>query len=98
MMEDSPVTHGVLDEFHDTKDRTGFTSEGDLTVEDENGIVHEDSENSEESDREYGEISDAAREEMTKLERIFQKKGFKFRMIDRIGEGMFGIRHLVRLS
>ncbi|KAL9586123.1 MAG: hypothetical protein Q9212_001104 [Teloschistes hypoglaucus] len=77
-MEDSPE----LEEGHD------FTSEGDLVVEDDD-VVYEDSEESEDSEEDDAQVSETVREDMAKLERTFQAKGLKFRMIDRIGEGTF---------
>ncbi|KAL8695370.1 MAG: hypothetical protein Q9218_000129 [Villophora microphyllina] len=65
-----------------------FTSEGDFAAEDDN-VVYEDSEDSEDSEEDYAQVSETVREEMSKLERTFQAKGLKFRMIDRIGEGTF---------
>ncbi|KAL8930298.1 MAG: hypothetical protein Q9172_000006 [Xanthocarpia lactea] len=64
------------------------TSEGPLVDEDGN-TVYDDSEDSDESDETQGEISELAREEISKLDSIFHAKGLKFRIIGRIGEGTF---------
>lgn len=64
-----------------------FTSEGEFVVEEDDNIVYEDSEDSEDSAEDYAQVSETVREDMTKLEKTFQAKGLKFRMIDRIGEG-----------
>ncbi|KAI4260918.1 MAG: hypothetical protein LQ352_000073 [Teloschistes flavicans] len=66
-----------------------FTSEGEFVVEEDDNIVYEDSEDSEDSAEDYAQVSETVREDMTKLEKTFQAKGLKFRMIDRIGEGTF---------
>lgn len=87
-MENPLIPQAEPHDFQEVEEGLHFTSEGDPIVENPSNI-YKDSENSEDSDDEYGEISEMAREEMSKLERIFQKKGLKFRMIDRIGEGMF---------
>ena len=47
----------------------------------------EDSECSEASSEHSPEIDEVVKQDMDKLENIFQDIGFKFRMIDRIGEG-----------
>ncbi|KAL8951117.1 MAG: hypothetical protein Q9222_002889 [Ikaeria aurantiellina] len=87
-METRCLTQSELQEIQKADGGQHFTSEGDFV--DENGNhVYEDSECSEDSDEAYNEISEAAKEEMTKLETIFQRKGLKFKMIDRIGEGTF---------
>ncbi|KAL8972410.1 MAG: hypothetical protein Q9183_000571 [Haloplaca sp. 2 TL-2023] len=67
-----------------------FTSEGNAEL-DDGGVAYEDadSRSSEDSEEECLEVNDTVREEMSKLEHIFQGKGLKFRMIDRIGEGTF---------
>ncbi len=65
-----------------------YTSEGDPIANDGND-AYEDSDDSAESEESCGEVSEVVREEMCKLEKVFQKKGLKFRMIDRIGEGTF---------
>ena len=48
----------------------------------------EDSECSEASSEHSPEIDDVVRQDMDRLENIFHEIGFKFRMIDRIGEGI----------
>ena len=67
-----------------------FTNEGNADV-DDGGVAYEDadSRSSEDSEEECLEVNDTVREEMSKLEHIFQDKGLKFRMIDRIGEGKY---------
>ena len=47
----------------------------------------EASECSEDSSEHSHEIDDVVKQDMDKLENIFHDIGFKFRMIDRIGEG-----------
>ena len=47
----------------------------------------EGSECSEDSSEHSPEIDDVVKQDMGKLENIFHDIGFKFRMIDRIGEG-----------
>ncbi|KAL9000824.1 MAG: hypothetical protein Q9169_000578 [Polycauliona sp. 2 TL-2023] len=64
------------------------TSEGGMIDENAN-TAYDHSEESEESDEPFEEISEQAREELSKLEGIFHAKGLKFRMIGRIGEGTF---------
>lgn len=86
-MEDPIVPRAQLHELQEVEEDLHFTSEGDPVAEDTN-YIHEDSEQTEESEEDYGGISEMAKEDMAKIERIFQKKGLKFRMIDRIGEGM----------
>lgn len=55
---------------------------------DEDGnTVYDQSEDSEESEEPNEEVGELAKEEMSKLEGIFQAKGLKFRLIGRIGEG-----------
>ena len=49
-------------------------------------IYYEESDCSEDSE-DTPEIDDVVREDMGRLESIFHDMGFKFRMIDRIGEG-----------
>ena len=57
---------------------------------DEDGnTVYDNSEDSDESEETQGEISELAREEISKLDSIFHAKGLKFRIIGRIGEGMY---------
>ncbi|KAL9602937.1 MAG: hypothetical protein Q9219_001462 [cf. Caloplaca sp. 3 TL-2023] len=87
-MEDHCILQAQLHELRDGEDGLHFTSEGDSVVEDGQNF-YQDSEDSDESDEEYGEINEMVREEMSKLERVFQKKGLRFRMLDRIGEGTF---------
>lgn len=87
-MGDLLVRQAQLGDFQEAEDGLHYTSEGDSIAEDGNN-VYEDTEDSADSEEVYGEISELAREEMSKLEKIFQKKGLKFRMIDRIGEGTF---------
>ncbi|KAI4167168.1 MAG: hypothetical protein LQ343_007435 [Gyalolechia ehrenbergii] len=87
-MESPLVPRPQLHELHEAEEELHLTSEGDPIAEDTN-YFHEYSEQTEESEDECGEISEMARKEMAKIERIFQKKGLKFRMIDRIGEGTF---------
>lgn len=48
----------------------------------------EDSECSEASSEHSPEIDDVVRQDMDQLENIFHDIGFKFRLIDRIGEGI----------
>lgn len=50
---------------------------------------HESSDCSDSSSESPQEIDDVVREDMGKLESIFDNMGFKFRMIDRIGEGQY---------
>ncbi|KAL8701917.1 MAG: hypothetical protein Q9224_000271 [Gallowayella concinna] len=71
-----------------TEEGSEFTSDGGLVDEDGN-VVYEHSDESEDSEEPFEEISELAREEMSKLEDIFHAKGLRFRMIDRIGEGTF---------
>ncbi|KAL8711050.1 MAG: hypothetical protein Q9220_004431 [cf. Caloplaca sp. 1 TL-2023] len=87
-METRCLSRAELQELQKTDAGQHFTSEGDFADEHGHGI-YEDSECSEESHNAFVEISEAAKEEMTKLESIFHRKGLKFRMIDRIGEGTF---------
>lgn len=96
-MESPLVPRPQLHELHEAEEELHLTSEGDPIAEDTN-YFHEYSEQTEESEDECGEISEMARKEMAKIERIFQKKGLKFRMIDRIGEGMSLRLVFVRLS
>lgn len=63
-----------------------FTSEGNFVVEDDD-VVYENSEESDDSEEDDAQISETVRDDMAKLERTFQAKGLKFRMINRIGEG-----------
>ena len=59
----------------------------------------ESSEYAESSSETLAEIDDAVREDMCKLEDIFHNMGLKFRMIDRIGEGMdfqYSLRQIAR--
>ncbi|KAL8840566.1 MAG: hypothetical protein Q9170_001252 [Blastenia crenularia] len=87
-MENQIVRSAQLNGFQEAEEELYFTSEDELTNENGNSI-YEDSEQSEESEEAYEEVSEMAKEEMSKLERIFQRKGLKFRLIDRIGEGTF---------
>ncbi|KAL9005031.1 MAG: hypothetical protein Q9188_002180 [Gyalolechia gomerana] len=87
-MESPLVPRPQLHELHEAEEELHLASEGD-PVADYTNYFHEDSEQTEESEDECGEISEMATKEMAKIERIFQKKGLKFRMIDRIGEGTF---------
>lgn len=76
-----------LSRGHDEADeQLDYTSEGPMMDEDGN-TVYDQSEDSEEFEEPYQEVSELAKEEMSKLEGIFHTKGLKFRMIDRIGEG-----------
>lgn len=50
---------------------------------------YESSECSQDSQEVSPEIDDSVREDMSRLENIFHNMGFKFRMIDRIGEGRY---------
>ncbi|KAI4105568.1 MAG: hypothetical protein LQ339_003411 [Xanthoria mediterranea] len=78
-----------LSRGHDEADeQLDYTSEGPMMDEDGN-TVYDQSEDSEEFEEPYQEVSELAKEEMSKLEGIFHTKGLKFRMIDRIGEGTF---------
>ncbi|KAI4127623.1 MAG: hypothetical protein LQ338_003118 [Usnochroma carphineum] len=86
-MENPLVAQAQLDGHREAEEAPHYTSEGDPIAEDGNE-VYEDSEDSEEPG-EYEENSELARDEMSKFERIFRRKGLKFRMIDRIGEGTF---------
>ncbi|KAL8650743.1 MAG: hypothetical protein Q9210_003644 [Variospora velana] len=86
-MENLDVAHAPPDNLQDDEDLQ-YISEGDPLA-DNGDNLYEDAEESEESEGGYVEVSDTVREEMSKLEKIFQKKGLKFRMIDRIGEGTF---------
>ena len=58
-----------------------------------NGELHDisplipDSDDSEDSLEHPTEVDRIVQEDMSKLERVFDSMGFKFRMIDRIGEG-----------
>lgn len=50
--------------------------------------VSEESQRSEdESEENEIEVDESVREEMAKLEDVFEKRGLRYRMIDRIGEG-----------
>lgn len=62
---------------------------------DEQQGYYESSECSYSSEEHPDEVDPAVREDMDKLEDVFFSKGFKFRMIDRIGEGRIylGIHH-----
>ena len=44
------------------------------------------------------QISATVIEEMRKLERMFQEKGMRYRLIDRIGEGTYALSQLQRNS
>lgn len=85
-MEDLQVAHAQPDHLEDDEDDLQYISEDDPLADNGDGL-YEDAAESEESEEGYVEVSDTAREEMTKLEKIFQRKGLKFRMIGRIGEG-----------
>ncbi|KAI4097076.1 MAG: hypothetical protein LQ344_000485 [Seirophora lacunosa] len=87
-MEDLQVAHAQPDHLEDDEDDLQYISEDDPLADNGDGL-YEDAAESEESEEGYVEVSDTAREEMTKLEKIFQRKGLKFRMIGRIGEGTF---------
>lgn len=54
---------------------------------------YESSECSQDSQEGSPEIDDSVREDMSRLENIFHNMGFKFRMIDRIGEGRYSPNH-----
>jgi len=64
----------------------------DLTLDevedDEQQEYYESSDGSESSSESLAEIEPAVREDMDKLEDTFHDMGLKFRMIDRIGEGI----------
>jgi hypothetical protein len=55
---------------------------------DEQQEYYESSDGSESSSESLAEIEPAVREDMDKLEDTFHDMGLKFRMIDRIGEGI----------
>lgn len=95
-MENPLVAQAQLDGHREAEEAPHYTSEGDPIAEDGNE-VYEDSEDSEEPG-EYEENSELARDEMSKFERIFRRKGLKFRMIDRIGEGMILSRSVCHLT
>lgn len=84
-MENLNVAHVPPDNLQDDEDLQYISEEDPLADNGDN--IYEDAEESDESEEGYVEVSDTVREEMSKLEKIFQKKGLKFRMIDRIGEG-----------
>ncbi|KAI4290379.1 MAG: hypothetical protein L6R35_000343 [Caloplaca aegaea] len=86
-MENLNVAHVPPDNLQDDEDLQYISEEDPLADNGDN--IYEDAEESDESEEGYVEVSDTVREEMSKLEKIFQKKGLKFRMIDRIGEGTF---------
>ena len=50
--------------------------------------VSDSSECSDDYPESQGEIDESVMQEMAKLEDVFDEMGLKFRMIDRIGEGM----------
>jgi len=60
----------------------------DEVEDDEQQEYYESSDGSESSSESLAEIEPAVREDMDKLEDTFHDMGLKFRMIDRIGEGM----------
>jgi len=60
----------------------------DEAEDDEQEEHYDSSEGSESSSGSLAEIDPAVREDMGKLEDTFHNMGLKFRMIDRIGEGM----------
>lgn len=62
----------------------------DGAEDDEEQEYYESSDGSESSSDSLAEIDPAVREDMDKLEDVFHDMGLKFRMIDRIGEGMGG--------
>lgn len=82
------VSQSHLRDLEEAEEGPEFTSDNGQVNECGN-LVHEYSEDSEDSEEPYEGISEQAREEMTKLESIFHAKGLRFRMIDRIGEGMY---------
>lgn len=88
MDEDNPfVTHAR---------RTSNTVRGSVPGHEEHEEQQDDYESSECSqDSQEGspEIDDSVREDMSRLENIFHNMGFKFRMIDRIGEGRYSPDH-----
>ncbi|KAL8768436.1 MAG: hypothetical protein Q9209_005342 [Squamulea sp. 1 TL-2023] len=88
MMANQSISQAQLRGQVDAGEQLDYTSEGRLMDEDGNTVC-DHSEESEESDEPYEEISELAKEEMSKLEGIFRAKGLRFRMIDRIGEGTF---------
>ncbi|KAL8735594.1 MAG: hypothetical protein Q9166_000763 [cf. Caloplaca sp. 2 TL-2023] len=87
-MANRTVPHSQLPGLQEADEDHDFTSEGALVDEDRDA-VDDQPEESEDSEEPFEEISELAREEMSKLESIFHAKGLKFRMIDRIGEGTF---------
>ncbi|KAL8706215.1 MAG: hypothetical protein Q9201_000721 [Fulgogasparrea decipioides] len=87
-MDNPLASQSRRQEFQDTDEGLDFTSNVDV-VDGHHDNVYEGTEVSEESQEEYVEVNEAVKEEMTKLENIFQAKGLKFRVIDRIGEGTF---------
>ncbi|KAL8943260.1 MAG: hypothetical protein Q9216_001171 [Gyalolechia sp. 2 TL-2023] len=89
-MEDPLVPRAQLHDLQEAEEELHFTSEEDPIAGDTD-YAREGSEQSEESEENYGKISEMAKEEMAKIERIFQKKGLKFRMIDRIGEDVLKV-------
>lgn len=97
-MDNLFVPQPQLRDLQEVGEDLQFTSEGDDVVGDGN-IAYEDSDNrsTEDSDEDYPEVNETVREEMSKLEQIFQGKGLKFRMIDRIGEGKYLSLIILRL-
>ncbi len=60
----------------------------DGAEDDEQQEYYESSDGSESSSQNLPEVDPTVKEDMDKLEDIFHDMGLKFRMIDRIGEGM----------
>ncbi|KAL8737702.1 MAG: hypothetical protein Q9181_001420 [Wetmoreana brouardii] len=87
-MDNPLVSQSRRRDFQATDEGLVFTSDVDV-VDGHHDNIYEGTEVSEESQEEHVEVNEAVKEEMTKLENIFQAKGLKFRMIDRIGEGTF---------
>ncbi|KAI4109229.1 MAG: hypothetical protein L6R37_000660 [Teloschistes peruensis] len=87
-MENPLVSQSRMENSPEVEEGRDFTSEGNFVVEDDD-VVYENSEESDDSEEDDAQISETVRDDMAKLERTFQAKGLKFRMINRIGEGTF---------
>lgn len=58
----------------------------------DDGVLSDDSEDTNLSSESQLDVDESVREEMNKLEETFEEIGMKFRLIDRIGEGWFSKR------
>lgn len=65
------------------------TETGENFEDDGNNVEDDKCSDESDSSSETQDISDAVREDMIKLEEIFEENGMNYRLINRIGEGKF---------